>query len=461
MMAALGIALAVLALGILGGRAEAQTADSTAPSGAPQAPETLTGEWGGLRTRMRNAGFRIDVTYIGEVLGNLSGGTRRGAIYEGRLEMAFQVDLARAIGWSGATFRASAYQIHGRGLSANNLGNNLLVASGIEAVAATRLHDLSLTQELLGGALQIRAGQFAADDGFAVSAGAANFINSTFGWPGLFATDLPSGGPAYPLATPGIQIQARPSDQFTFAAAVFNGDPVGPGPGNPQDRDRSSTQFRVNDDAFLIAEITYLRNLEPEARGLPGTYKLGMWYHSGRFADQRFDSAGRSLADPASSGVAGQHRGNFAVYVTMDQMLWRPQIGGDQGIGAFLRIAGSPGDRNLVNFYIDGGVTWKGLIPGRDDDVLALGVGYARISRAARGLDRDTAAFTGQESPVRNYEAVLELTYIAQVTPWLTVQPDFQLIIHPGANAAITGADGRPTTIANAAILGLRSTVRF
>lgn len=455
-IAALGLALSLLA-----GKAEAQSADSAPPAAAAQAPDRLTGDWGGLRTRMRDAGFQIDVTYIGEVLGNVSGGTRRGAIYEGRLEMAFQVDLARAIGWSGATFRASAYQIHGRGLSANNLGNNLLVASGIEAVATTRLHDLSLTQELFGGALQIRAGQFAADDGFAVSAGAANFINSTFGWPGLFATDLPSGGPAYPLATPGVQILAQPSDQLTIAAAVFNGDPVGPGPGNPQDRDRSSTQFRVNDDAFLIAEITYLLNQEREARGLPGTYKLGMWYHSGRFADQRFDTVGRSLADPASSGIAGQHRGNFAIYVTMDQMLWRRQQGGDQGIGAFLRIAGSPGDRNLVNFYIDGGLTWKGLIPGRDDDVLALGAGYARISGAARGLDRDTAAFAGQDSPVRNYEAVFELTYIAQVTPWLTVQPDFQLIIHPGANAAVIGAAGQPTTIANAAILGLRGTVRF
>jgi len=32
-----------------------------------------------------------------------------------------------------------------------------------------------------------------------------------------------------------------------------------------------------------------------------GTYKIGAWFHSGRFADQRFDTAGQSLASPLSS----------------------------------------------------------------------------------------------------------------------------------------------------------------
>jgi len=43
------------------------------------------------------------------------------------------------------------YQIHGRGLSANYLGNNLLTASNIEASRATRLFDLWLQQQLFDG----------------------------------------------------------------------------------------------------------------------------------------------------------------------------------------------------------------------------------------------------------------------------------------------------------------------
>src|SRR6266853_1779525 len=89
------------------------------------------------------------------------------------------------------------YQIHGRGLSANYLGNNLLTASNIEASRATRLFDLWLQQQLFGGLLSVRAGQIAADDEFIISQYGANFVNSTFGWPAIPAVNAPSGGPAY------------------------------------------------------------------------------------------------------------------------------------------------------------------------------------------------------------------------------------------------------------------------
>jgi porin len=142
-------------------------------------------------------------------------------------------------------------------------------------------------------------------------------------------------------------------------------------------------------------------------------------------------------------------------------MLWRRPDTTDQGLSAFLRLAGSPSDRNLVNFYVDGGLTFKGLFPGRSDDILGLGLAYARISGGARGFDRDTVAFSGQAQPVRDYEAVLELTYVAPITPWLTLQPDFQYIFHPSANSAIAQTGGGFTTAGDAAIFGLRSTIVF
>src|SRR5262249_4920093 len=141
----------------------------------------LTGDWDGRRTWLADQGFQLFLDYTGEGLGNATGGVRRGAIYEGRLNVAVEGDLEKAVGWPGGTFRASAWQIHGRGLSSENLGNNLLFASGIEALPATRLHELWLQQDVLDGRLQARVGQFAADDEFFISANAASFVNSTFG----------------------------------------------------------------------------------------------------------------------------------------------------------------------------------------------------------------------------------------------------------------------------------------
>ncbi|HUN44950.1 MAG TPA: carbohydrate porin [Stellaceae bacterium] len=442
----------------------AEPTESAEPSPNPHAGgladrDVLTGDWGGLRSTLEDHGLRLGAIETSEVLGNPTGGVRRGAIYEGRLEMDFDLDLEKSVGWTGATLHANAYQIHGRGLSANDLGNNILTASNIEAARTTRLFDLWLQQQLLDDMVSVRVGQLAADDEFFTSLYGANFVNSTFGWPAILASNLPSGGPAYPLAAPGLRIKVSPTDQWSFQTAVFDGDPAGPGSGNPQLRDASGTAFRLDDHPFVISELAYAINQQKDAAGLPGTYKLGAWYHDGSFADQRFDSSGLSLANPASSGVAATHRGDYGFYALLDQMVWREPEAADQGLGIFLRLAGNPADRNLVDFYGDGGVTYKGLLPDRPDDVIGLGVAYANISDAARSLDKDSAAF-GMSRPVRDFEAAIELTYSAQIMPWWTLQPDLQYIFHPTGGGAPASAPQGPA-IGDALVLGLRTTVKF
>ena len=458
--------LAVVAWAVSAQAQDSSPASDSAAESNPHAGgfwerDVLTGDWGGMRSQLESQGIQLGANYIGEVLGNVSGGVRTGTIYEGRLELLLNLDLERAVGWSGATFHANAYQIHGRGLSANDLGNNFMIASNIEAQRSTRLFDLWLEQGLLDGRLSIRAGQLAADDEFIISQYAANFVNSTFGWPAFAASDLPSGGPAYPLATPGLRVRWAPSGRLAISAAVFNGDPAGPGPGNPQFRNASGTSFRFNDGVFAIAEAAYAVNQGKDAAGLPATYKLGAWYHDGSFADQRFDKSGRSLADPASTGVPAIHHNDFSLYGVVDQMIWRKPETVDQGLGAFLRVAGSPDDRNVIDFYADGGINYKGPLPGRDADIVGLAVAYAHVSGDASALDRDIRSVTGTNHPIRDYELAVELTYKAQVTPWWTLQPDFQMIFHPGGHGLDPTDPTGTRPIGDAAILGLRTTIAF
>ncbi|MGH7125891.1 MAG: carbohydrate porin, partial [Stellaceae bacterium] len=257
------------------------------------------------------------VGYLGEAFSDVSGGVRHGTIYEDHLELTLGIDLEKVV--PNTVFRARAFRIDGRGLSANYLGNNLLTISGFEAERATRLFDLWIENQPIKDQVSIKFGQFSADDEFIISSNGAIFVNSTFGWPGKEAADLPSGGPAFPLSTPGVRIKAQPTDQWSLMAAVFNGDPAGPGSGTPQSRDASGTAFRLDDGAFAIAELAY----QLDGSDRPDGIKLGSWYHTGRFADQRLDSLGRSLASPASSHVAAQHRGDYGFYGIVDRMIWR------------------------------------------------------------------------------------------------------------------------------------------
>src|SRR6266404_2823392 len=87
------------------------------------------------------------------------------------------------------------------------------------------------------------------------------------------------------------------------------------------------------------------------------------WYHMADFPDLRRDTLGRSLADPASSGIAATHSSNFGVYLVVDKMLWRRPDTATQGLAAFLRVGYAPPDRNLFSLEIDAGLTFKGLFP--------------------------------------------------------------------------------------------------
>src|ERR1700710_67130 len=56
-------------------------------------------------------GVKFAATYIGEALGNPSGGLKQSAIYEGRLNLAFDVDLEKLAGLKQLAFHANIFQI--------------------------------------------------------------------------------------------------------------------------------------------------------------------------------------------------------------------------------------------------------------------------------------------------------------------------------------------------------------
>jgi porin len=422
--------------------------------------DRLTGDWGGVRKQWEDAGIALGITDVSETLSNPTGGIRQLSIYQGLLDASLNLDLEKLLNWPSASFYIDGYWISGEGLSRNAIGN-LLAVSNIEALASTRLHDMWLQQQFLDQRGSIRLGQIALDDEFYISQYSAGFVNSTFGCPDILSTDLPSGGPCYPFAVPGARLRAAPTSDLTLSGAVFNGNPAPPGPEDPQVLNSSSTNFLIGEGGWLaIAELAYAFDEEPVSSANVSDIKFGGWYHSAEFPDLRRDTLGRSLADPTSNGIAATHQGNFGLYLILDKMLWRRPDTATQGLAAFLRVGGAPADRNLISVEVDAGLTFKGLLPDRDLDVLGVGASYVRIGYARR-LDRDEILFTGIERPIRDYETVFEITYEARIAPWLLLQPDLQLVFHPGGftSAPAPAPIGQP--IPNALVIGIRSGITF
>ena len=410
------------------------------------------------RQALADAGIQFSMTYIGEALANVSGGIRTGAIYTGRLDLGTTIDLEKVAGWTGATFHANMFQIHGDGLSRSYIGNLMLV-SGVEALPATRLYELWIEQKLWGGKVAVRVGQQASDVEFFDSSYDDVFVNSALGWPGITGINLPAGGPSPPLAVPGIRVKAELSDRITAYLALFDGDASPLGPDDPQITNPNGVLFRVNDPPWWIGQVKYKFGVG--ADNLPATITGGAWYHMMSFPDQRFSADGLSLADPNSSGEPLWLRQNNGLFMVYEQLLARAAPGSDKGVAFFMRASVSPSDRNLISTYIDGGFLFTGFSDARPNDKFGIAATYARISNSARALDRDVAFFTATPYPIRDFEAILEVTYAAEIRPNFVVQPVFQYIVHPAGGAVDPNDPTQTHRIKDAVMLGVRTTVTY
>lgn len=198
--------------------------------------------------------------------------------------------------------------------------------------------------------------------------------------------------------------------------------------------------IRGRDGVLSLYEAAYRLNREENAPGLPGTYKLGGVFHS------RFRG-------PLNEHPGVVNASEYAVYVVADQSVWRAprsEVGRDKtqarpGVGLFFRAGYVPEDVGFVSRYFDGGINFNGLIPGRGGDLFGLGVTHSGVSRDAR-----RASVRAGGPPLRS-ETLVETTYSAKLTPWLTLQPDFQYVFDPGATPGAR----------NATVLGLRTSLSF
>jgi porin len=356
--------------------------------------------------------------------------------------------LGKLAGWDGLSFFANAFQIHDTGRFRRDYIGGINTIAAIEALSTTRLSEIWLEQRFANGMASLKVGQLTADSEFFYSNLSQMFLQSD--WATIGAVNLPSGGAAYPLSTPGVRLQVNPVQNVWVRVAMLNGDPAGPGVGDEQLRNRYGLNFRVNDPPFFIGESEFQNNYGKEDKGLATRLVVGAWGHTGQFDDKRFAVGGSLLADPLGSGVPIKKRGNNGIYAVIDQQLYRPPGGNSQsGISVYTRMSMSPSDRNLVDRYIDGGITFGGLIPHRPDDRFGAAFIYSRFSDSVRAFDRDQVLF-GTPVPIQDYEANLELTYVAQIVPGLWLMPNFQYVWHPNGDAS-----------RNATVLGFRSLWRY
>jgi porin len=131
---------------------------------------------------------------------------------------------------------------------------------------------------------------------------------------------------------------------------------------------------------------------------------------------------------------------DWGFYYNFDQYLFTEAGDPTQGWGVFGRFGWSNGEANLFEQFYSVGVGGKGTLPSRDHDTWGAGYYLANFSDNIRDV-------LGVHS-----EQGVELFYNIEITPWLRVTPDLQVIVNPGG-----GFQDRDVAI----VYGLRTQMSF
>jgi porin len=97
----------------------------------------------------------------------------------------------------------------------------------------------------------------------------------------------------------------------------------------------------------------------------------------------------------------------------------------------------------------------------RPKDKFGIAAAYAHVSPRVRALNQDYRDASGPAWPVRRFEALLTSVYQYEVRPGWTLQPNLQYIWHPGGGAASPASPFAGKRLKDAAVLGLRTVLKF
>ncbi|WP_432219634.1 carbohydrate porin [Pseudomonas kribbensis] len=387
---------------------------------------TLTGDWGGLRHQLDEDGVKFTGDYTGETAYNADGGLHRSARYSQNIKLGAQFDLSKIYGVDNAgKVQLTINDRRGNSASEDLVGNRLPIQENYGGLY-TRLTELSYERTLFTPALNIKLGYMAMgnDLGGLDSGILCNFMNAGFcGHPLNMSGG--SGWTNYPNAHLGVRVKYDLSPEWQLRVAAFNVDPESNG--------NSSRAWHLG-PKHTTGTVVPVELVYKHAGTLPGEYKLGYYYDS--------SDVKRIGSDKEVSGRGGH-------YLLIDQAVWSSPTSEGRSLHAFGQYSAASEAASPFSKWYGAGVVLYKPFEGRPRDTVALGYGRAVQNPRSRDVQQDAALANGTPlSNIDGAEQLIELGYGYQATPWLTLRPNLQYIIEPGA---FSGQD-----IDNALVVGLQ-----
>ncbi len=383
----------------------------------------------------------MDFYYVADALANPTGGFNRGSeTWWGRIRGTVDVDFGKFLPDAGLTGHITSVWQYGTNIGGPNYVNSFANPSSLASKHVLRAAEYSLSQYLFHDHIDVRGGKLAAWNTYGTQEYGASFINEPMGY--AFNTFANTYMTYDPGGTPAFELRVLPSVHYYAKAMVLSQEK------SPYAQDPTGFGFHLG-PPVVVAEAGYL-HAPPKNTGTlgmedflrrsetgkyPGIFKFGGSYNPATFTNQ----------------LTGQSsQGNYVIWAQANQALYREPDQGpkeNRGLDATFTIDHSPDDVNQQNQQIDAGLRYVGPFRGAHFAKDMLDAGWVRTSN---GSLYQRALLLQGKGP-HHAENLAEINYLANLTPWLLLQPTVEFIVDPSATP------DRGTVV----VVGFRTMVTF
>jgi porin len=377
----------------------------------------VTGDWGGLRTRLDEAGVKVTGGLVTEAAWNPAGGERELVRDSSQVALGATADSERLFGLKGGTLQATLTYRFGRDLGQDaGLGVLQQVQEIFGRGRVVRLTQLWYEQTFSDDAVALKLGRATVGEDFANFS--CYFQNLSFcgSQPGNLVGDYWFN---WPISQWMARLRVNHGD-FHGQAGIYEV--------NPSNLDEDFTIGNLNgaDGVLTPFELAWTPKFGPE--GMRGSYKIGAWNNTAGGGDVFLDVNGQPLV---LTGLAPlQRSARYGAWINIQQQLFGTVKDGNPytGLAVFLNATQADRATSAVDNQISAGLFWKGIVARSPKDALGIAVARTHVNdRVRRGQQVDPARPDEQTS-----EYATEVYY--SFHPWegVELRPNFQYVYHPG-----------------------------
>lgn len=374
--------------------------------------ETMTGDWGGTRSRWKEKGIDLEFKLSNFVQGIASGGLSDDVEYTGKFEMTWKFDLGKVAGWKywsseiKSEFRFSGPLLAGvGGINPVNTAAISPAADGesvaITAFNLTRLIPIDLKK---GDLWAISFGRFnlldLIDEDFFGGAGTERFFNLAQIGPLTVVREVP-------LVTNGFSAAYVKGGEPRFTLAVLD----------PNDH----TLDAGLDDLFADG-VTFSPgvNFPVKYWNKSAKHSLSAAVTTKKFTP--FNIIRQNLIPGPPVNPVEPKRGSWSVSYVFRQYI--VERGHRDGWGLFGQASIANKDTSPITKFFSVGVGGNGLIKSRNRD--EFGVAYAFSDLSSVLKDNIDLVTVGNRRPRAEHQ--FEAFYNFHITPWLQLTGDLQIV---------------------------------